>query len=634
MTVRPKPLLSGCAVVALMLSGAMLSGPAFAQLAAPVAQPSASGDASARQAASGQVAVPSGTVASYQPDVIQNAVPAGDQSAARGGGDPAGPPPARRDKDEAPPPPSEFEDFASTVVGKSLRRFGADLLVPEARDFTAPPTTTVPADYRLNPGDQLLIGLTGSVQAADLRLTVDNEGRIFVPRVGAILVGGVRYSDLHATIERQVSRQYRSFTLDVTVARLHGVTVYVTGFARQPGAYTVGSLSTLVNAVLAAGGPAAGGSFRSIQLRRGGRLLSDFDLYDLLLKGDKSGDKVLQNGDVIYIAPAGEQVAVIGSVNHEAIFEVGPGETVQDAILYAGGVSTVADGTRLMVLDSLGTERQAWEQLSAADAATRKARRGDVIRVLSNAGIARPIQQQSVLVTISGEVARPGRYYFQPGTRLADVVAQAGGLTEQAFPYASVITRESVKRQQRQSFDNAIQDMEFLLTAQPITSANRAQLVQPQNLTLVRSIVDQLRQREPTGRLVFDLPVTAAALPADLIVENNDTIYVPPRPVTVGVFGAVPTQASFAYRGGATVRDYLASAGGVQKLGDRGEIFVVRANGTVLSKGALRARALPGDLIFVPIDADRGEFWARLRDITGSLFGGVVAAASVSALVQ
>jgi protein involved in polysaccharide export with SLBB domain len=418
------------------------------------------------------------------------------------------------------------------------------------------------------------------------------------------------------------------------VARLHGLTVYVTGFARQPGAYTVSSLSTLVNAVLAAGGPAAGGSFRSIQLRRGGRLLSDFDLYDLLLKGDKSGDKVLQNGDVIYVAPAGEQVAVIGSVNHEAIFEVGPNETVQDAILYAGGVSTVADGTRLMVLDSLGTERQAWEQVSAADAALRKARRGDVIRVLSNAGIARPIQQQSVLVTISGEVARPGRYYFQPGTRLADVVAQAGGLTAEAFPYASVITRESVKRQQRQSFDNAVQDMEFLLTAQPITSANRAQLVQPQNLALVRSIVDQLRQREPTGRLVFDVPVTAASLPSDLIVENNDTIYVPPRPVTVGVFGAVPTPASFAYRSGKTIREYLTSAGGVQKLGDKGEIFVVRANGTVLSKGALKAKALPGDLVFVPIDANRGEFWARMRDITGSLFGGVIAAASVDALVN
>ncbi len=167
-----------------------------------------------------------------------------------------------------------------------------------------------------------------------------------------------------------------------------------------------------------------------------------------------------------------------------------------------------------------------------------------IVRILSDVGIARPLDQQSVLVTISGEVARPGRYYFRPGTRLADVVAQAGGLTSQAFPYASVVTRESVKAQQRLSFDRAIKDMEFQLTAQPVVSANRAQLAQPGNLALVHSIVDQLRAREPSGRLVFDLPVTASTLPGDVIVENNDTVYVPPRPVTVGVFGAVPSPAS------------------------------------------------------------------------------------------
>jgi protein involved in polysaccharide export with SLBB domain len=517
-----------------------------------------------------------------------------------------------------------------------LHRFGADLLVPGARDFTAPATTAVPPDYRLNPGDELSLGLTGSVQASRLRLVVDSEGRIFVPRVGAIMVGGVRYGDVGEVIARRVSRQYRGFDLQVTVARLHGITVYVTGFAATPGSYTVGSLSTLVNAVLAAGGPAAGGSFRSIQLRRAGRLVSDFDLYDLLLKGDRSGDAVLQNGDVLYIAPAGEQVAVIGSVNREAIFEVGPGETVQDAILYAGGINTVADASRLMVLDSLGRENRGWEQLTAAEAQARKARRGDIVRVLSNIGIARPLQQQAVLVTISGEVAKPGRYYFKPGTRLSDVVGEAGGLTAEAFPYASVITRESVKQQQRQSFERAVEDVELLLTAQPVTSANRAQLVQPANLALVGSIVEQLREREPSGRLVFDLPVDATSLPGDLILENNDTIYVPPRPVTVGVFGAVPSPASFAYREGATIADFVRSAGGVQKLGDKGEIFVVRANGTVLAGGkrVLRAPALPGDLVFVPIEADRGEFWARLRDITGSLFGGLVGVASIKALAE
>lgn len=610
--------LAGCVLAAMPV-------PAAAQLAPPVATTQQATNPLARGAAAAQVAVPPSEVAPYQPTVIEAPVP-----------DPSERPREVPAKPTPPTPPSEFEAFVSAAAGTPLRRFGAELLVPGARDFTAGPSATVPPDYRLNPGDQLLLGLTGSVQAANLRLTIDSEGRIFVPRIGAIALAGVRYGDLHDVIARRVSRQYRGFQLEVTVARLHGVTVYVTGFAAMPGSYTVGSLSTLVNAVLASGGPAAGGSFRSIQLRRGGQLVSDFDLYDLLLKGDRSGDAVLQNGDVLYIAPAGEQVAVIGSVNREAIFEVGPGETLDDAIRYAGGVNTVADASRLMVFDSLGREQTGWEQLSAAEATTRKARRGDIVRVLSNVGIARPLAQQSVLVTISGEVAKPGRYYFKPGTSLSEVVAEAGGLTPQAFPYASVITRESVKAQQQQSFERAVEDVELLLTSQPVTSANRAQLVQPANLALVRSIVEQLRERRPSGRLVFDLPVTARALPAELILENNDTIYVPPRPVTVGVFGAVPTPASFAWREGATIGDFVHSAGGVQKLGDKSEIFVVRANGTVLADGkrVLRAPALPGDLVYVPIDANRGEFWARLRDITGTLFGGLVGAASIKGLAN
>lgn len=618
MIVRWK-LLAGCA---LAVAAPM---PAAAQLASPVATTQQSATP-ARGAAAAQVAVPPAEVTPYQPTVIETPASALTEE----------PQPDLSARPAPAAPPSEFERFVSAAAGTPLRRFGAELLVPGARDFAAGPTATVPPDYRLNPGDELLLGLTGSVQASNVRLKIDSEGRIFVPRIGAIMVAGVRYGDLHDVIARRVARQYRGFQLEVSVARLHGVTVYVTGFAAAPGSYTIGSLSTLVNAVLASGGPAAGGSFRSIQLRRGGQLVSDFDLYDLLLKGDRSGDAVLQNGDVIYIAPAGEQVAVIGSVNREAIFEVAPGETVTDAVRYAGGVNTVADASRLMVFDSLGREGKGWEELGAAEATVRKARRGDIVRVLSQVGIARPLAQQSVLVTISGEVAKPGRYYFKPGTRLADVVAQAGGLTAEAFPYASVITRESVKAQQQQSFERAVEDVELLLTAQPVTSANRAQLVQPANLALVRSIVGQLRERRPNGRLVFDLPVEADALPGTLILENNDTIYVPPRPVTVGVFGAVPTPASFAWRDGATIGDFVRSAGGVQKLGDKSEIFVVRANGTVLADGkrVLRAPALPGDLVYVPIDANRGEFWARLRDITGSLFGGLVGAATIKGLAD
>ena len=621
-------------LAAVSLAALLLTAPASAQLSLPVGgtqqqRQQTSGDTSFGNASSGQ-AIPSEQVSPFEPADI-NPDPSPYPQA-----QPEEPAKTEETKLTAPSPPSEFESFVSTIAGKPLRRFGTELLVPGARDFAAPPTATIPPDYRLNPGDQIRLALAGSVQATNLRLTIDNEGRIFVPKVGAVLVGGVRYGDLREVVARAVSRQYRSFEIEATVTRLRGVTVFVTGFARQPGSFTVGSLGTLVNAVLAAGGPAPGGSFRSIQLRRGGKLVSDFDLYDLLLKGDRTGDAVLQNGDVIYIAPAGEEVAVTGSVNHEAIFELGPGETLADALLYAGGVNTIADRSRLMVLDSLGAEDKGWRELTAQSAQATAARRGDIIRVLSNAGIARPLQQQSLLVTISGEVARPGRYFFKPGTSLSQVVAEAGGLTAEAYPYASVITRESVKQQQRTSYKRALEDVELLLTAQPLTSVNREQMIQPANVAMIQSVVSQMRQREPTGRLVFDIAPGSATLPGELILENNDTIYVPPQPATVGVFGAVPTPASFAYARGRKVRDFLTMAGGVQKLGDKGEIFVVRANGTVIAGGrsTLNAAALPGDLIFVPIDANRGEFWARLRDITGTLFGGVVAAASIKTITE
>lgn len=543
--------------------------------------------------------------------------------------------PAIRPIRRPPPPPNEFEQMVSKMVGKPLRRLGAELLVPGARDYTAPPTTTVPLDYRINPGDELLLGLTGSVQASNLRLKVDSEGRVFVPRVGAINVAGVRYGDVQEIIARAVSRQYRNFRVAVSIGELHGITVYVTGFAAQPGSYTVSSLSTLVNAVLAAGGPSAGGSFRSIQVRRDGRLISDFDLYNLLLKGDKSADVVLQNGDVIYIAPAGAQVAVIGSVNVEAIYESLASETLYDMLLYAGGVNTVADDSRLLVLNAV--RPNGWQELSPAAVRDRRAERGEIVRVLSAIGIAQPMYRQPALVTVSGEVARPGRYYVQPGTPLSAVIERAGGLTPQAYAFGTVFTREAVRETQGESYDRALRDLELTLTTQPLVTVRETQIAQPARLEAVRSVVRQLEERKPDGRLVLNLAPASRDLPGAMIVENNDTIYVPPQPVTVGVFGAVPSPASFQYQSNMRIRDYLRQAGGFQKFAEKSGVFVVRANGSLIANGrgvssgnVLNAKALPGDLIFVPVDSDRGEFWARLRDISSALVPAILTGSAIA----
>lgn len=537
-----------------------------------------------------------------------------------------------------PAPPGEYETYVAQVLGRSVPRFGASLLLPSARNFTPPATAAVPPDYRLNPGDEILIGLTGSVQS-ELRLTLDNNGAVFIPRVGRVSLVGVRYGDLAGALSRRISEEYRDYRIAVSITRLHGIRVYVTGYAANPGAYTISSLSTLVNAVLAGGGPTAGGSFRSIQVRRSGKLVSDFDLYDLLLRGDKSKDVVLQNEDVVFIAPIGSQVALTGSVNAEAIYEARAGESIGDVLRYAGGLSTLADPSRTVVSRLSELDRRGWVQLSLADADASPVARGDILRFLSVADYARPLERQNILVTVEGQVDRPGHYYLPANSTMADALAMAGGLTGRAFVYGAEFDRARVQQQQQKSFDEALQQLELSLAAAPLSQSvsdlNDAAL-RAQQFAAARAVVDRLRAARPDGRVVLETEPDSIALPLDTVMENNDRLYIPPTPTTVGVFGAVFRPGSFQVNRTRRIRDYLELAGGSQRVADTRDIFVVRANGSVLTRkrGALNARALPGDVVFVPVKTQGSTFWARVRDLSGLLLSAGITAAAVVGLTN
>lgn len=542
---------------------------------------------------------------------------------------------AAQDVVRRPETPSEFERYVGARLGRRLPRFGADLIVPGSRDFATPATASVPPSYILNVGDEINVGLTGSTEGS-IGLVIDTDGRVFIPRVGAVTLAGVRYGDLRQTLLRAIGRQYRDFEVSASIGRLRGVRVYVTGFANNPGAYTVSSLSTLLNATLAAGGPSAGGSFRSIQLFRNGEMVTDFDLYDLVRNGDRSRDAILQNEDILFIPPVGQQVALAGSVNQEAIYEAREGETLGDLIRYGGGFNALADPSRAIVYSIANLDTIGGEQLTTAELAVKPARGGDIVQVLSLGTLARPLERQAVLVRVEGEVARPGNYYVQAGTPLSQVMAQAGGVTSRAFVYGTRFERFSVREQQRASFIEAVEQLEVSLAAAPITGD---QTIDPatraQQLAAARQVLERLRRTEPDGRMVLDLAPNAAEVTVDFALENNDRIVVPSRPSTVGVFGAVYRPASFLIDEGQPaqrVRDYLRRAGGRLRVGDGGALFVVRANGSVVSKrnGALDATVLPGDVIFVPTRTQGSTFWQRFRDISQFLFGAGVTAAVIA----
>ena len=534
------------------------------------------------------------------------------------------------------PLPNEFERFVETSVGRRLPRFGADLLLPSNRDYAVPATATVPSDYLLNVGDTVQISMTGSIEGSVER-QLDTDGRIFLPRVGPIRLAGVRYGDLRDRIAAAIGLKYRNFTVNVGVRRLRGVRVYVTGFANNPGAYTVSSLSTLVNAVLAAGGPSAGGSFRSVKLYRNNQMVTDFDLYDLILRGDRTNDAILHNEDVLFIPALGEQVAVTGSVNTESIFELRKGESLEQVLAFAGGPNSLADPSRLLLYRQSNANRIGAEQIDRVAAVTTRATAGDIVQVLSEGSLERSVTRQSVVVRIEGEVNTPGTYYMPAGTPLSEVLARAGGLTSRAFVYGTRFERTSVRRQQRQAFREALDQLELTLTAAPLTNngigdaAERA----AQNSS-ARAVLQRLREAEPDGRLVLDVPPSSTSLPDTFVLENNDRILIPARPVTVGVFGAVYRPASFVISDGQPlrVRDYVERAGGALRSADRHDIFVVRASGDVLShkRGAMNARVLPGDVIFVPVKAQSSSFWARLRDISSIVFQFGLSAAAISAI--
>jgi protein involved in polysaccharide export with SLBB domain len=536
-----------------------------------------------------------------------------------------------------PAAPGEFETWVNGITGRKLKRYGSDLLVAGARDFAVPAQATIPPDYALNVGDVVSISLMGSAEGS-VDLEIDRDGNIFLPNVGPIGLVGVRYRDLKDRISTAIGRQYRGYDVSVSIKRLRGVRVYVTGFANNPGAYSVGSLSTLVNAVLAAGGPSAGGSFRSVKLYRNGAEVADFDLYQLLRKGDRSHDPLIQNEDVLFIPPVGKQIAVIGSVNDEAIYETREGESLADMLALAGGPTNVADASRLILYrlgdqDTIGSR-----EIDRMRATGERAEAGDIVQILPQGTLLRSLEKQQAIVRIEGEVNKPGNYFVPPNTPLSQVLEMAGGLTPRAYVYGTRFFRESVRAQQRMSFLEAIDQMEVSLAAAPLTGDGLIDAGQRQaQIESAKAFVENLRKKEPDGRLVLELPTETSALPSNLPLENNDRIVVPPRVDTVGVFGAVYRPASFLMNGNTgrpRVRDFVEQAGGPIRGADKDNIFVVRANGSVLTRkrGALNASVLPGDTVFVPIKTRSSSFWAKIRDISQILAQFGLSAAAIAAI--
>jgi len=358
---------------------------------------------------------------------------------------------------------NEFQKFVMESTGRDLPIFGQNLFRAVPSTFAPLDNVPVTPDYVIGPGDEVQIRAWGQIDV-DVTAVVDREGAINVPKVGVINIAGVKSSDLPAYIKTVFGRTFRNFQLTATLGRLRSIQVFVVGQAKRPGTYTVSSLSTLVTAVFAAGGPSTKGSMRSIQLKRGSRVVADFDLYDLIVSGDKSKDASLLPGDVIYIPPAGPMVAVTGSVKVPAVYELKQNAVLFDLFRWAGGLATTAAGQKATVERIEDHKAQTVEEFPLdMGGLSRPIRDGDLVTVYS------VVPRFDNAVVLRGNVAQPGRFPWREGMRVRDLIPDREALLSRDY---------WVKRNQVVGLDESV-----------------AAILKQQSATGTRLTVEDLNQR-------------------------------------------------------------------------------------------------------------------------------------------
>ncbi len=323
-------------------------------------------------------------------------------------------------------PETEFEQLVADSVGRPLPLFGQSLFVQPPSTFSPIDWMQVPSDYIIGPGDELQIKVWGQVQA-DLRVIVDRAGQIYIPQVGQVSVAGVHYGELESELKREISKSFKNFNVTANLGHLRSIQVVVVGNARYPGTYTISSLSTMINAIFASGGPGPQGSLRHIQIRRDGATITDFDFYDLLIQGDKSKDVRLLPGDVLYYPHVGPLVAISGSVNTPAIYEMKETSNLSELIAVAGDLSSVADTSKITIDRFADHARKTLE--FPLDDKSREVvlHDGDIVRVFSI------VPRFEDTVTLRGNVANPGRYSWKPGMRVTDLIPNAQALLTRRY---------------------------------------------------------------------------------------------------------------------------------------------------------------------------------------------------------
>jgi protein involved in polysaccharide export with SLBB domain len=410
--------------------------------------------------------------------------------------------------------------------------FGVDVFRRTTTQFLPLLSGPVPPDYRLGPGDVVVLILTGDVELTH-QLSITREGFVLIPQVGQVFLANLTLAQARNVLYDRLRRAYSGISrgadattqFDLSVANVRAIQVYVVGEVSQPGAYQLSALGTVLTAIYTAGGVTDLANLRAVNVRRGGSTVATFDLYEYLLQGNTQNDVRLENGDVVYVGVQQRRATVRGSVLRPATYDLAETESLSDLVAAAGGVAADASLTRISIERIVPPEQRTANgpQRVALDVTLEPGKgtippvaieAGDIVSIFALPNVARNS------VELRGNVYLPGKFALEPRLTLSQLVARGGGL-------------------------------------QPGTYRGRAH-------------ISRLNRADQTRRTIpVTLPADSAApWREDPVLEDGDevTIYsrLEMRPErTITVVGAVTTPGTVAWREGMTLRDAILEARGL-----------------------------------------------------------------------
>ena len=315
--------------------------------------------------------------------------------------------------------------------------FGADLFKNKNSSFEPNLKLATPINYIIGPDDQLNVNVYGN-SSVNWKLEVSPEGNINIPNVGVINVGGKTIEQATAQIKSRLSASNYAIghgtSVQITLGNIRSIKVIIVGQVQRPGTYTLPSLATVFNALYASGGPTDNGSLRQIEVIRNNRIIRHLDVYDFIVKGSQKDNISLQDQDIVRIPTYRTRVQLVGQIKIPALFEVLPGESLDNILNYAGGFTDSAYTARIKVSQISDQQRKITDVVEA-DYKNYIPLRGDKYIIESI------INRFENRVVIKGAVFKPGDYELQTGLTLNQLIANAAGLKEDAFMERGTITR-------------------------------------------------------------------------------------------------------------------------------------------------------------------------------------------------